>query len=782
MALVDRNIHSHVIFCYLANATNTADNARNLSNYYYRYSNSVLVGMMDRFDSNAGFLLHIGPDSKCESFEVSSVPGFIADENATRLTLQYQWFNRNPSVVTGLKENIVSFLDNASKSDIYITAAFASMMGFFGTVLGKLFGIDTSDIDTFRKTIAFIAYIFQQGKAIVQEKDILSFGGMDIPSNQFTFRKTYITLAYADNLTSIDMAISDAMALRLFPDIMGFVIESDETGEAKGSNMVQLVASMIVAVFLDSVKMISCNSAYNTKYRDFNVTLFSREKFEERAKKLALLEGQGNAYSTISISLPIQNQQNAGQKYIVSSGVKIDLCPYEMADYYNESEFETHMQPEVLKHLLGLSNDAQIDSAAETKMEFKHSLAAILNQYKYPILLYNCFPPSPAQAAITVAGEVIGNKVTDLTKDTFLEKAGTWVGKTIKKVGQKTSEVIQAGTDAIRDTICFEEPLKLDNYLKYMYNEALLVPFMLLTNIEDYMNEKKKEENMENLYKSYETYKKDIENHLKNLGIQEIKSTNTYDLKTSLSEFQNLMKEAIKYINEKMLVNGTTYVIENEVVGGDRMQVAIQINYGRVMREHGLPYNFTEAAPILLSVIQKADALQFQKAQHNVIQFLHKFGIMIVKPPGGYHFIPDYRAIVGALIHGRPCIQMDTGFEELQSITYKIAYYGFTYRNIFRNILGVVDAGSMINSTHISYMIPSQIVLTSSDNFTYAPLPTQYAEAAVPTWTKMELSFTPMNNFIFFFGNYANLYDLYDGLGLDKIFSNKSQNTTTQSS
>jgi len=741
MPLIDRSIHKHAIFCYLLNPNSMHNDAEQRSpyNYHYRHArgrsgkyHSVMVGIMDRFSSNAGFMLHIGPDSGCQSFVVTDVPGFTADENAHKVALQYQWFTRNPSVVTGLKESILSFLDNASKSDINLTAAFANVLGLYSTILGKLFGADDNDVETFRQTIGFIAYIFQQGKAIVQEKDILSFAGMQIPENQFSFSKTYITLAANDNLTSVEMAIKDANRLKLFPSIAGFVKEDVKENQTE---IVKLIASIIMSFYISFLRNITCNRIYERHIdKDGNPVyskIFSNEVSAE--EKVKIIERVG-----------LKPPENKEYINLTQSGVKILKATFPLPQAgRNFYKVEENDNPIYCIYKM-LASTGQPEEAPYTKELLKWTSSNGLAS-----------PPN--------------NLLIKLHKNI------------ISKVSSKKYSSI--GKDE-KDTRI------LIPYSMYTmgYKTALHAPYFVLTNLVDAIRDKNNGTDNSDDTKTLSV----ILGNIRYIGFEDdtkidanwsdiidaVKTINKaviYKMPDDMELFNNLVSEAVKYIDEKMAPDNFYYIVEEEFLG--KHQIAIYLNVKTPHEEpENIPYTYEEGFGKLLEEIDKRlSAIRVGAAQEKVLEFLDKFGVLIVKPPGGYHFIHDYKAIVAGIVLGKPCVKFSTTLEGsgMEEIEYKIAYYGFAFRNIFRNLLGVADYSSNLSASSIMYMIPTKIAITTSETFTYSPMADRYGDSGVPTWTKMEITMAPMNNYIFFFGNYSDLTELFVALDLEKMLANE---------
>jgi len=231
MPLIDRNRNRHIIYNYLQDnhvVNNGQDfnvvsvvTSSGLFSYRYKYaSTGYMVGLLDRFSPLSGALIHFRPNANCENFEVVASHGFEADESILSLSLVHKWVYNNPSIITGIKQRIVDFLESASKSDINITSAFIDILGPMANFVGKLLGY--SSADSLSAFLTSGAYLLQQGKAIIPEQALIAYDGIEMQDVNYTFRKTYITITDEDQLSSIDKTINDLRYLGLFPRLLGF--------------------------------------------------------------------------------------------------------------------------------------------------------------------------------------------------------------------------------------------------------------------------------------------------------------------------------------------------------------------------------------------------------------------------------------------------------------------------------------------------------------------------------------------------------------------------------
>jgi len=163
---------------------------------------------------------------------------------------------------------------------------------------------------------------------------------------------------------------------------------------------------------------------------------------------------------------------------------------------------------------------------------------------------------------------------------------------------------------------------------------------------------------------------------------------------------------------------------------------------------------FIGAKALEHSVLSKSDI--------NFINFLRKFGILLALPPGGYHFVHNYKAVIVALLRGKPCLKLSSPSDELEEKVYKINYYGFSFRNILRNAFADVNVVPTIQ-----YMIPINIQVENSDTYVYSSNPERYGDFGVPLWTRLTITMGPFNDWIFFFGNFVGLDRLAKALRID---------------
>jgi len=288
MPIIDRVRHKHIIYNYLQDnhVVNQGKDFNYVSvvypqdmlNYRYRYTgNGYMIGLLDRFSPLAGALIHFRPASDCGEFEAVAAHGFEADESILSVSLAHKWVHSNPSIITGIKSRIVEFLENASKSDINITAAFIEVLGPFANLIQKIVGSDTNISDF----LASGAYFLQQGKIIVPERDIIAYDGIEIQNVDYTFKKTYITITDVDGLTSIDKVINELKYLSLFPGLLGL---GEDPLEERQIRVIYLGPNMIGG---DIVSLIAKYD--DPKYQEFLVNGLAATLIHEATQKTTLV-------------------------------------------------------------------------------------------------------------------------------------------------------------------------------------------------------------------------------------------------------------------------------------------------------------------------------------------------------------------------------------------------------------------------------------------------------------------------------------------------------------
>ncbi len=667
MPLIDRNRNRHIIYNYLQDnhvVNNGQDfnvvsvvTSSGLFAYRYKYaSTGYMVGLLDRFSPLSGALLHFRPDANCGNFDVVASHGFEADESILSLSLVHKWVYSNPSIITGIKQRIVDFLESASKSDINVTAAFIDILGPTANFIGKLLGYGDNNVSAF---LTSGAYLLQQGKAIVPEQGLIAYDGIEMQDVNYTFRKTYITITDEDQLSSIDKAINDLRYLGLFPRLLGFD-DDDFIGDGQ-TKIVHLGPKMIGG---DIAKLLK--NYDDPKYKEYLINGLASTLIHEATFKTTFVnlgfksKGALKAYQKIVEDVT---------KYIRSLGYEVPKAP-------NFAELP-QLRGTLGGRLAGHSFQMGIEHAA--------------------ILLI-----------ISVSNICIENT-----------KSPTYAFQKIMDFLDANSENSEHYDAILYDRIC-NNIVRPDNIINLNDDQ---VTRNLLRLISDAYT------------KIYEIFSTSLNGKYPFNVMQETEKTISGD------------SENEKYYFFNRIVIDYNLLKENEIDDKVRQYLAI-------IRINPSLGEFIGAKALEHSVLSKSDI--------NFINFLRKFGILLALPPGGYHFVHNYKAVIVALLRGKPCLKLSSPSDELEEKIYKINYYGFSFRNILRNAFTDVNLVPTIQ-----YMIPINIQVENSDVYVYSSNPERYGDFGVPLWTRLSITMGPFNDWIFFFGNFVGLDKLAKALRID---------------
>jgi len=671
MPIIDRIRHKHIIYNYLQDnhVVNQGEDfnyvavvyPHDMINYRYRYAgNGYMVGLLDRFSHLAGALIHFRPASDCGAFEAVAAHGFEADESILSVSLAHKWAHNNPSIITGIKSRIVEFLENASKSDINITAAFIEVLGPFANLISKLVGQEANISDF----LASGAYFLQQGKIIVPERDMIAYDGIEIQDVDYTFKKTYITITDVDGLTSIDKVINELKYLSLFPGLLGLGEDPLEERQIRviylGPNMIGGDIASLIAKYDDP------------KYREFLINGLAATLIHEATKKTSL------------VSLGIRGLKSWGAYRIVAQYVKTDL--------QGEGRNYSLPNPPDLANLPVYSDkDGKI--AATRFTTALEDAAILLIMALTDVCVYN-------KRGIATLGEEIVYITSGLFSDNINENDFSLIlYKNICNNISKPTNIIK-----IEDKNAMNSLIKLIgdayNKIKEIFSTTIngKYPFYVEWDKQNYIPDE----------------------------------NNSDDNKFF---FYNRI-----VINKELLTDANL----NDNI---RQSVAI-------IRSSPSLGEFLGTKGISASVLSSSDV--------NFNKFLRNFGVLLALPPGGYHFIHNYKAVIIGLIKGKPCLKLDSPSDELEEKIYKLNYYGFAFRNINRPGLA-----SSMNIPLIQYMIPHNIQVENSDTYIYSSNPERYGDFGVPLWTRLSVTMTPFNDWIFFFGNFVGLGELAMALRID---------------
>ena len=662
MPIIDRVRHKHIIYNYLQDnhVVNQGKDFNYVSvvypqdmlNYRYRYTgNGYMIGLLDRFSPLAGALIHFRPASDCGEFEAVAAHGFEADESILSVSLAHKWVHSNPSIITGIKSRIVEFIENASKSDINITAAFIEVLGPFANLISKLVGSDTNISDF----LASGAYFLQQGKIIVPERDMIAYDGIEIQNVDYTFKKTYITITDVDGLTSIDKVINELKYLSLFPGLLGLGEDPLEERQVRviylGPNMIGGDIASLIAKYDDP------------KYREFLVNGLAATLIHEATQKTTLVSlgirsrKNWDSYRTVVEYVKADLQQN-GSYTLPKAPNLSDLPVYgDKEGRIAASRFVIALEDAVILLIVALTNVCNYNDR-DIATAFQHIGAAFADENNFPLILY----------------------------------------RNICKKNSKPTNIIK-----LNNTEAMSSLLKL---VGDAYNKVKEV-FSTVIN---------------GKYPFYVEW--DKQNAMPNDNPDEDKFF-----------FYNRV-----VINKELLNNANL---------SDNIRQSLAI-----IRSSPSLGEFLGTKGISASVLSSSDV--------NFNRFLRNFGVLLALPPGGYHFIHNYKAVIIGLIKGKPCLKLSSPSEELEEKIYKLNYYGFAFRNINRPGLA-----SSMNIPVIQYMIPQNIQVENSDTYVYSSNPERYGDFGVPLWTRLSITMMPFNDWIFFFGNFVGLDKLAQALRID---------------
>ncbi len=668
MPFIDRSRHRHIIYNYLQDnhVVNSGQDFHTVSvvtsagllAYRYRYaSKGYMVGLLDRFSPLSGALIHFRPNANCGSFDFVVSHGFEADESILSLSLVHRWVHNNPSVITGIKQRIVDFLEGASKSDINITAAFIDVLGPLANFIGKLLGYEGGDPSSF---LTSGAYLLQQGKAIVPERDLTAYDGIEMQDVNYTFRKTYITITDEDQLSSIDKAINDLRYLGLFPRLLG--LNDEDFIDDKQTKIVYLGPKMIGGDIATLLKKYD-----DPKYKEYLVHGLASALIHEATFKTTF----------VNLGFKSKGVLKAYQKVVdnVVSYLK-NVKGYEIPKAPNFSELP-QLRGSASGRLAGASFQMGIEQAAILLII---SVTDICNQNK---------------RKLDYLLQAIGDSF-DLTSDNSEHYDAILYNRICNNIARPDN------------IISLDDKYLVDNLLKLISDSYA---------------------------KIYEIFSTALNGKYPFSIIQETNQAIAGD------------SEDEKYYFFNRVVIDYNLINENEL--DDKLR-----QYLAIIRTNPSLGEFVGANALEHSVLSKSDV--------NFINFLRRFGILIALPPGGYHFIHNYKAVIAALLRGKPCLKLSSPSNELEEKIYKINYYGFSFRNVLRNAFS--DANVVPT---IQYMIPISIQVENSDTYVYSSNPERYGDFGVPLWTRLTITMGPFNDWIFFFGNFVGLDRLAKALRIE---------------
>jgi hypothetical protein len=621
-----------------------------------------MVGLLDRFSPLSGALIHFRPSGNCNSFNVIVSHGFEADESVLSLSLVHKWVYNNPSIITGIKQRVVDFLESASKSDINITAAFIDILGPLANFVGKLLGYGGGQSSNVSAILTSGAYLLQQGKAIVPERDLIAYDGIEMQDVNYTFRKTYITITDEDQLSSIDKAINDLRYLGLFPSLLGF--DDNDFIDDKQTKIVYLGPKMIGGDLSTLLKK------YNDpKYREYLINGLAATLIHEATLKTTFVELGFKSKGILRAYQRVVEDVISYLKTQTARGYEVPRAPNFSA----------------LPQLRGSISGRLAGSSFQTGIEHATILLIIA--------------------------------ITDICNKNK---------RTLVQIGQEIANWLDFTAD------------NSGHYDAILYNRIcnnIIRPDNIISLDDDYLMGNLIKLISDAYAKIYEIFSTSLNGKYPFSIIQEKEQTIAGDLENEKYHFFN------RVVIDYNLLN------ENELDDKVRQHLAI-------IRASPSLGEFIGAKALEHSVLSKSDV--------NFINFLRKFGVLLALPPGGYHFIHNYKAVIVALLRGKPCLKLSSPSDELEEKIYKISYYGFSFRNILRNAFADINLVPTIQ-----YMIPINIYIENSDTYVYSSNPERYGDFGVPLWTRLSITMSPFNDWIFFFGNFVGLDKLAKALRID---------------
>ncbi len=734
MPLIDRNRHRHILYSYLSNSNATLVPSSSL-----RYRHSVLLdgstvfmlSVIDRMSPLACSVMVIGPKKYLDpqegvkvdcsaGFVANIVHGFQASRDALDFVIEYKWNKQNPSGVLGnIKEMIASTLDNIARADINITMAIGDFIGSISNFLLPILGFTSTEQRQFEKAVMGILHLITQGKVVLPEKEFAIFDGFDVRVADLSVRKTYITLTDDPSLSSIGMAINELEVLDLLPKFL--VGRRQEEGNDK--------VYRSYAVHGGGASVLGTQTIKPTMYLPIVSTDYNSAVLSDKANTIIELPNtmKSTLYEayvfTLGIHLASFANNSKGVDRIASQYIYLrdDLLREFGGDYDYEKALDkvlalqgTFLRQDIDKTIEQLVGDyyasQRVKSYISEEAVGLYFLLFLLNNFKLP----------KDGDGVTITSIV--NAVNEIVKDKKVQEES-------KKAIEKLSKVTSIGgynRDSLPD-------FNRDKFVKFMQDVltyAILTSALLvmpdpkwLIDAPMSVEEKSKILNAElDAYLPYNA--RSVKNFYREWYEQLISDTPFANAPDRSPEKLYVKIEALSYVKN--------YVKNIAAKSFGSYDALLEIS---------TPTNFMDKAGELLHKVLAA------------LNFVQLF------PPGGYNFIPNFPALVAALYNNKPCVQLKSSSNEEtgEGITYYVGHYGIVFRNIDRmRIFPVNDA----SRNGIFYLLPTKINLRSSKHFTYSSNPERYGEFSYPTWLDMEIDFTPINTWLFLYGNFLGLENL----------------------
>ncbi len=780
MPLIDRNRHRHILYSYLSNSNNPLVDTSSLR---YKYSSTVdggrvqMLSVTDRMSPFACSVLVIGPKKvidplnglsvDCsEGFVANVVHGFQADRNILNFTIDYKWNKQSTSGVFGnIKDMIASVLDEIARADVNITMAMGDFVESITNFLLPILGVGTQN---FQNAIKGILHLITQGKVVLPEKEFAIFDGFDIKTQDLEVKKIYITLTDDPNLSSINMAINEMVALDLLPKFLVGKYKQDKDSKVYKRLNVESGGGQILNTHTDRP-----NLSLPLVTTDYKNAVLSPQA-ESRIELTNTIEATLYEAYTFTVGIHLANftpkstdTDSYANRYIFSTD---DTLSTSFGDYDYEKAlndllklngmFSENWIKSQVENIIGVFSDDRRNMARNAVIGNLNEEA--IGLYFLLFLLDNFkIPKDSGDLSIRSIVEQIGS--FELNRFGISDKRKNKVKEDIAKAIERLS--VQTPLSGIkRDTLPDFDQNNSEKFKKFMYDVFIQAVFtvsvkvmpdpMALIKSVDMINNinlvHKKLDELVNIYlpRGYD-------------GVPNFYRT-WYEIWIAQASFTDnspekarIKAEAIAYIS-----NYVRQISNSKFASYEKL-----LDISR-------PVNFME---------QAGETLHKVLAALNFVQLF---------PPGGYNFIPNFPALVSALYNNKPCIQLSSSSNEEtgESVTYYVGHYGILFRNIDRMRTYPVNDASR---NGIFYMVPTKINLTSSSHFTYSSNPERYGEFSYPTWLEMKIDFSPINTWIFLYGNFLGLENLIKLLNIaegrtisggssDSIVSNISRGVARQ--
>ncbi len=770
MPIIDRNRHRHILYSYLSNSNNPLVDTSSL-----RYRNSRIVNggrvymlsVTDRMSPFACSVLAIGPKNVIDSinglsvdcsegFVANVVHGFQADRDILNFTIDYKWNKQNTSGVFGnIKDMIASVLDEIARADINVTMAIGD---FVESITKFLLPILGARPENFQNTIKGILHLITQGKIVLPEKEFAIFDGFEIKTQDLEVKKIYITLTDDPNFSSINMAINEMMVLDLLPKFLVGKYKQENNNKAYRRLSVESGGGQIL------------NS--NTRPPDLSLPLVSTDY------RNAVLGTQAESL----IELPNTIEATLYQAYTFTIGIHLANFASKSTDTDEYANRYIFLGEDTLSTSFG---DYDYEKALRDLLRLGEEFSAdwIKSQVQNIIGVFQDDRRSIAQELVTdsLNEEAIGLYFLLFLLDNFkIPKDGgeLSVKSIIERIGQfelrrlgiseERKNKVRSDMEKAIELLAMETPLsrikrdtlpdfdknnskKFKDFMHDVFIQAVFTASVkVMPDPMEYLRTADTQVNIERLHSELDTLVrvylpssyKNVPNFYRtwyDIWISQAPfATNNYEKAVIKAEALDYISKYVRHISNSAFAS-----------------------YER-LRDISSPVNFIE---------QAGETLHKVLAALNFVQLF---------PPGGYNFIPNFPALVSALYNNKPCIQLSSSSDEEtgEGVTYYVGHYGILFRNIDRMRTYPVNDASR---NGIFYLVPTKIHLTSSSHFTYSSNPKRYGEFSYPTWLEMKIEFTPINTWIFLYGNFLGLENLIKLLNIAEGRTINSSSTSSSS-